>query len=108
MTFVSRADLRDAMIPAAEGEVTEREGRYPQVEGKMTKTPPNPDDAERAFWFWLGFWLQILVLGVLAIVGAFAASRADRPGGYTGGMVLSLASVAVAFLRVKNRRGGSG
>ena len=39
-----------------------------------------PDNAERAFWSWLGFWLQILVLGVLAINGAFAASAADRPG----------------------------
>ena len=67
-----------------------------------------PDDAERAFWSWLGFWLQILVLGVLAIVGAFAASSAERPGDYACGMVLSLAAIALAFLRLKHRLDGNG
>jgi hypothetical protein len=62
-----------------------------------------PDPAERAFWSWLGFWLEILVLGVLAIIGAFAASAADRPGDYSCGMVLSLAAIALAFLRLKRR-----
>jgi hypothetical protein len=95
------------MIPAAEGEVTERKGWYPQVDGKMTKTPPTPNDADRAFWSWLGFWLQILVLGLLAIVGAFAASAADQPGDYTCGMALSLGAIALAFLRLKRRLDGN-
>jgi hypothetical protein len=67
-----------------------------------------PDNAERAFWSWLGFWLQILVLGVLAIVGAFAASAADRPGEYSCGMALSLGAIALAFLRLKRRLDGHG
>ena len=71
----------------------------------LRQTPNNP---ERAFWSWLGFWLQILVLGVLAIVGAFAASAADRPGDYTCGMALSLAAIALAFLRLKRRLDGNG
>ena len=58
-----------------------------------------PDTAERAFWSWLGFWLEILVLGVLAIIGAFAASAADWPGDYSCGMVLSLAAIAIAWSR---------
>ena len=66
------------------------------------------DDAECAFWSWLGFWLEILVLSVLAIVGAFAASAADRPGDYGCGMVLSLAAIALAFLRLKRRLDGNG
>ena len=41
-----------------------------------------PETAERAFWSWLGFWLQLLLLGVLAIIGAFFASSAARPGDY--------------------------
>jgi hypothetical protein len=65
------------------------------------------DIAERAFWSWLGFWLQILVLGVLAIVGAFAASGAARPGDYACGMLLSLAALALAFLRLKQRLDGN-
>src|SRR5689334_1305859 len=38
-----------------------------------------PETAERAFWSWLGFWLQLLLMGVLAIIGAFFASAAARP-----------------------------
>ena len=108
MTFPNRADLRSAMIPATEGEVTERERRHTPVEGEMTETPPTPDTAETAFWSWLGFWLQILVLGVLAIIGAFAASAADRPGDYACGMVLSLAAIALAFLRLRHWLDGNG
>jgi hypothetical protein len=99
MTFMNRADLRNGMI--------EREGRCTRVEGTMTEMPPTPDTAERAFWSWLWFWLQLLVLGVLAIVGAFAASGGDRPGDYACGMVLSLAAIALAFLRLKDRLDGS-
>jgi hypothetical protein len=73
----------------------------------MDGTRQRPDDPEPAFWSWLGFWLQLLVLGVLAIIGAFAAS-ADRPGDYTCGMVLSLGAIALAFFCLKRRLDGSG
>jgi hypothetical protein len=74
----------------------------------MDGTRQRPDDAERAFWSWLGFWLEILVLGVLAIVGAFAASGAGRPGDYDCGMALILGAIALAFLRLKRRLDGDG
>ena len=74
----------------------------------MDSTQQAPDNAERAFWSWLGFWLEILVLGVLAIIGAFAASGAARPGDYTCGMALSLGGTALAFLRLKCRLDGNG
>jgi hypothetical protein len=67
----------------------------------MDDTSRIPDSAERAFWSWLGFWLQFLILGVLAVVGAFVASGADRPGDYACGMLLSLGAIALAFLRLK-------
>jgi len=73
----------------------------------MDQRSRSPDIVERAFWSWLGFWLQILALGMLAIVGAFAASAGDRPGDYACGMVLSLAAIALAFLRLKQRLDGS-
>jgi len=60
------------------------------------------DDAEHAFWSWLGFWAQFLILGALAIVGAFVASGAERPGDYACGMLLSLGAIALAFLRLKH------
>lgn len=74
----------------------------------MDCLPQKPDTAERAFWSWLGFWLQLLALGVLAIIGAFAASAAARPGDYSCGMVLSLAAIALAFLSLKRRLDGDG
>jgi hypothetical protein len=74
---------------------------------EMDEARHTPDAAERAFWSWLGFWVQLLVLGVLAMLGAFAASGADRPGDYTCGIVLGLAALALAFMRLKHRLDGS-
>jgi hypothetical protein len=72
----------------------------------LDDTSQTPDDAEQAFWSWLGFWAQFLIFGVLAVVGAFVASRAERPGDYTCGMLLSLGVIALAFLRLKHRLDG--
>jgi len=74
----------------------------------MDGTRQRPEDPERAFWSWLGFWLLILVLGVLAIIGAFAASAADRPGDYSCGMALSLGAIGLAFMSLKRRLDGDG
>jgi hypothetical protein len=65
-----------------------------------------PETAEGAFWSWLGFWLQLLVLGVLAIIGAFFASDAARPGDYACGLILALGTTALAFMRLKSRLDG--
>jgi hypothetical protein len=69
----------------------------------MCEPSQRPVDAERGFWSWLGFWMQFLILGILAIVGAFVASGAERPGDYACGLVLSLATIAMAFLRLKSQ-----
>ncbi|MGC2199796.1 MAG: hypothetical protein WA633_06555 [Stellaceae bacterium] len=72
----------------------------------MEDTARTTETAEHAFWSWLGFWVQIVVLFVLVVVGAFAASRAERSGDYACGMTLILGSIALIFLRVKNRLDG--
>ena len=41
----------------------------------MVETSREPEPAEHAFWSWLGFWVQFLVLGLFVVIGAFAASR---------------------------------
>jgi hypothetical protein len=64
------------------------------------------DDAEHAFWSWLGFWVQYLILGILAVIGAFVASADARPGDYQCGLLLSLGAIALAFLRLKYRLDG--
>jgi hypothetical protein len=74
----------------------------------MHQTSRAPDTPERDFWSWLGFWVQLLLLGALAMYGAFAASAAERPGDYACGMLLSLGAIALAFLRLKHRFDGGG
>jgi len=52
---------------------------------------------------WIGFWAQFAVLGGLAVLGAVFASSDNFPGDYTCGLLLSLAAVALAFMRLKDR-----
>ena len=72
----------------------------------MDETGRTPDDVERAFWSWLGFWVQFLILGLLAVIGAFVASSDERPGDYQCGLLLSLAAIALGFLRLKHQLDG--
>lgn len=65
-----------------------------------------PGSADRAFWSWLGFWLQFLVLALLALTGAGFAGGGRRPGDYAVGLLLTLASVALGFLRLKHHLDG--
>jgi len=75
-------------------------------EAEMDETGATPDNAERAFWSWLGFWGQFLVLGMLALIGAFIASADQRPGDYQCGLLLSLAAIALGSLRLKHQLDG--
>ena len=55
---------------------------------------------------WIAFWGELVVLAVLAVFGAFFASEDGAPGDYACGLLLSLAALALAFMRVKNRFDG--
>jgi hypothetical protein len=72
----------------------------------MAETSRRPEPAERAFWSWLGFWVQFLVLSLFVVIGALSASEAERPGDYECGIVLILGALALAFLRLKRRFDG--
>jgi hypothetical protein len=76
------------------------------MDASVHETGQTSDNAERAFWSWLGFWSQFLILGVLAVIGAFVASADARPGDYQCGVLLSLGAIALAFLRLKHRLDG--
>jgi hypothetical protein len=52
-------------------------------------------------------WGEFALLGLLALVGAFFASANASPGDYACGMILVLASIALAFLRLKARFDGT-
>ena len=67
----------------------------------MVESGQKPETAERAFWSWIGFWLQFLILGVCVVLGAFIASGDAEPGDYAVGIILILSAAALAFLRLK-------
>ena len=47
------------------------------------------------------------MFGLLAIVGAYAASHGRGPGDYTTGLILSLTATTLAFFRLKRRFDGA-
>jgi len=63
-------------------------------------------EPEIGFGAWFAFWAQLVVLGLLAIGGAWFASAGAGPGDYASGLTLSLAALALAFLRLKYRFDG--
>jgi hypothetical protein len=62
--------------------------------------------SELGYGGWIAFWGQLIVLGLLVALGAFYASADEAPGDYACGLVLSLAAIALAFLRLKARFDG--
>jgi hypothetical protein len=72
------------------------------MDTRMDETGRPSDGAEPDFWSWFGFWVQFLILGLLAAIGAFVASENARPGDYLCGLLLSLGAIALGFLRLKH------
>jgi hypothetical protein len=60
----------------------------------------------REYWSWFGFWAEFVMLGLLAILGAYFASQGGRAGDYAAGLTLSLTAIALAFFRLKLRFDG--
>lgn len=52
---------------------------------------------------WIAAWAELVLLGYLAVIGAFFASDNLSPGDYACGLILSLAAIALAFMRLKSR-----
>jgi hypothetical protein len=76
------------------------------MDTSMDETGQTHGDGGQSFWSWLGFWIQFLILGVLAVIGAFVASEDARPGDYLCGLLLSLGALALGFLRLKHQLDG--
>jgi hypothetical protein len=72
----------------------------------MVENSREAEPAERAFWSWLGFWAQFVLLAICVVIGAFSASNAEGPGNYIAGLLLILGAVALGFLRLKQRFDG--
>jgi hypothetical protein len=68
----------------------------------MDETVPVTEETKRGFWSWLGLSAQFVVLAGLALLGAAAASADRRPGDYLCGVLLSVAAIALGFIRLKH------
>ena len=73
----------------------------------MLQSTERSDGLGREYWSWFGFWAEFVVLGLLAILGAYFASQGGRPGDYVSGLTLSVTAIAFAFLRLKLRLDGA-
>jgi hypothetical protein len=72
----------------------------------MQSSNAPPDGLGREYWSWFGFWAELVVLGLLAIIGAYFAGQGGGPGDYAAGLILSLTAIILAFLRLKLRFDG--
>jgi hypothetical protein len=72
----------------------------------MDQPTPFPETEAREYRAWLTFWAQLAVLAVLAIVGIHFAGQADEPGDYAIGLILAVAAIGLAVLRIKMRLDG--
>jgi hypothetical protein len=72
----------------------------------MDETVPVTPETKRGFLAWLGLWLQLAVLAALAVFGLAVASRDVAPGDYASGLVLAVAAIALALLRIKHTLDG--
>src|SRR5439155_24913269 len=75
-------------------------------EAAMERSNSGHEPGDLGYGAWFAFWAPLLLLGLVAIIGAFFASADRSPGDYACGLLLSLAALALAFLRVKSRFDG--
>jgi hypothetical protein len=73
----------------------------------MNESSARSDPNELGVCSWIAFWAQLAVLGGFAVLGAFFASAYRAPGDYACGLLLSLAAIALAFMRLKSRFDGA-
>ncbi len=73
----------------------------------MQGTPMSPQQQEQGLGTWLRFWIQFVVLAVLAILGLYIGSD-GASGDYATGLMLTAGAVLLAFLRLKAHFDGVG
>jgi hypothetical protein len=73
----------------------------------MNQSSARSEPNELGVGAWIAFWAQLAALGGFAVFGVFFASACRAPGDYTCGLLLSLAAIALAFMRLKSRFDGA-
>jgi hypothetical protein len=72
----------------------------------VTQAEREPNESGQGYGAWFGFWAELGVFGLLAIAGGYFASHGGGSGDYATGLVLGVAAIALAFLRLKRRFDG--
>src|ERR1051326_4529902 len=72
----------------------------------MNQSSAAPQSSDIGFCAWIAFWAQLVVLGVVAVLGAAFASADRAPGDDTCGLLPSLGAIALSFMLIKNRFDG--
>lgn len=65
------------------------------------------EEIDREFLSWLRFWVQLAILAVLAIGGAFYAGQSSQPGSYQCGLTLAVVAFVLILALVKRRLDGA-
>lgn len=99
-----RTEPREFVLSPAGPPPADAPERLPVPVARPVGTP-EPGLAGAGAWFLA--WGEIVLLGFLALVGAFFASADASPGDYACGMTLVVTAVALAFLRLKSRLDGT-
>ena len=73
----------------------------------MNQSSAAPEPNEPGIGTWIASWAELVLLGYLAVIGAFFASDNLSPGDYALGLMLSVAAIALAFMRLKSRFDGA-
>jgi hypothetical protein len=73
----------------------------------MQSTPTSPQPTDQGLGSWFGFWIQFVVLALLAILGLHIGSD-GASGDYATGLLLAVGAILLAFLRLKAHFDGVG
>lgn len=74
---------------------------------KMDERSELPAGGELEAGRWILFWVQLLVLAVVAILGAFYAAGAADAADYDCGLGLAIFAILLAFFHIKARFDGA-
>lgn len=73
----------------------------------MARGAAGPRPGEIGIGAWIASWLELIVLGLLVVLGACFASADAEPGDYACGLILVVAALLLALLRIKRRFDGA-
>ncbi len=69
----------------------------------MNQSSGGREPGELGYGAWILFWAQLGVLAMLVVLGAAVASKSAAPGDYACGLALSIAAIALGFIRISAR-----